>query len=160
MAQTPQIKRLRTLYAMMAGIPDFGLNMGAWRSTKIGGDGWSRSNHVTDADLLALAENQAHTCGTSACMLGWAAAYPPFKALGLKYEDTDVCFRGAREYRAGANFFGLSFNDAMDLFYPVSSSGYTQKQVAMRRIRRLLLKFGAISQDRNREIALEDGGAE
>lgn len=64
-------------------------------------------------------------CGTSACAMGLAATIPEFKRAGLHLEGgwcPDVCYKDSGDgFEAAEKFFGLSMDDAAELFSP---SGY------------------------------------
>lgn len=60
------------------------------------------------------------SCGTTACALGWAAAMPEFRRLGLhfsKYGD-GVILGDLSDFAAGAEIFGLTNNETDFLFSP------------------------------------------
>jgi len=57
-------------------------------------------------------------CGSSACALGSAMQYPPFKKLGLKKKDGVPYYQGVVEYRAGAAFFNVPLDVSFCLFFP------------------------------------------
>lgn len=53
------------------------------------------------------------SCGTTACALGWAAAIPSFRRLGLRLTDPDPYgWRTVQDIRSGARHF----NAAIDVF--------------------------------------------
>jgi hypothetical protein len=86
-------------------------------------------------------------CGTQACALGWAALDPGFQKEGLRAEWSDTP-EGGRLYliisdtygrieeRAGAAFFGLSMQEAYDLFL---GTRQTRGEV-IKHLRRLAIK--------------------
>jgi len=90
----------------------------------------------------------ARSCGTIACVLGWACKHPPFVAEGLHlFEDEGAytpCFGNFINYEAGGEFFRLSYPDAEFLFGPRSwgdatgRADITDKQLALQRIDELL----------------------
>lgn len=66
-------------------------------------------------------------CKYAACALGSAAAYPPFRKLGLSLVDTeagntqlDVGYNGYTGFLAAARLFGISYQNAEFLFSPCS----------------------------------------
>jgi hypothetical protein len=82
-------------------------------------------------------EKEANFCGTAACALGHAAMDKGFRRAGLKmvwdttnYDDNgfyygegmpqayqaNIYFNDAEGQNAGAAFFGLSYNEAYDVF--------------------------------------------
>lgn len=63
------------------------------------------------------------SCLTSACALGSAGLYPPFRRAGLqttvdKWDGVSVIFEHAEGFCAGQNFFGLSRTESNWLFNP------------------------------------------
>lgn len=161
------IERLRTLYAMLDGIPDSRVHLRTWNRAE-------GSENVGSEDAM-------HSCGSVACILGWAAIYPPFVEQGLTMGNTPsggaapAC-GAALGFDAGAEFFGLNPAQSRalfaggthnDLFFGRYSLGaapipetwprLTQKQIALRRIRSLLFKVGAITAERNAELAAHEG---
>lgn len=99
------IERIRTLYAVMAGIPAEKVNLGTWRSSM-------QTNELLES------------CGTTGCAVGWACAYPPFQAQGLDYwygpRLVSKLASGSEErigqWPAVVNFFDVSLRDAYALF--------------------------------------------
>ena len=68
------------------------------------------------------------SCGTTACAFGWATTIPSFRKAGLHlqsgYDYTDVIFKGRRGFWAASEFFGLSEEEAENLFSPEGSAYY------------------------------------
>lgn len=180
------IERLRTLYGVLAGIPDKVIYLDAY--CLIDGFEVKSSGRVTMEDIV-------HTCGSTACALGWAAVYPPFVEAGLHLDkeaypvldgSTHSEFDTLLGSEAGALFFGMSNEDAAAVFGPrdcrsefieglalvpdsdpdFASDGdfdvlhpkYSQKRIALHRIRLYLLKVGAITKQRSAELALIEEG--
>jgi hypothetical protein len=148
------VERLRTLYSMMAGIPSEAIDMDDWRRTETGP--WRRAGDscLTDDKLLK-------GCGTAACALGYAAAYPEFKAQGLHYDlggyRPAPVFNGRGGFDAGVAFFGLNREESWELFKKVqSTSGKSHKQVFLQRLRALLLAKKIITPARNFELVVEE----
>lgn len=144
-AATPEgNERLRTLYAVMGGVPDEKVDMTNWR----GGLGTWLDHGLLDTD-----------CGTNACAVGWACAYPEFKAQGLRYDGTPEFKKsdGTTFYywTAVENFFGLSEAEAHRLFNNFDT-GSNAKRGVMHRIRELLLERGVITAERSAELELEE----
>jgi hypothetical protein len=169
-AQSPKIEkdmtsfeRLRTLYAVLDGIPDRKLKLNSWRNYR--GEAWG-----TRADEVLF-----HACHTAACAVGWACAYPPFKEQGLSF------LRGLPFYReevyshegwdAVEEFFSLTSDEATDIFHPFYSNtslplrdgeysgprALTDKEMVMRRILKFLHLKGAITSERLQEKLKEKG---
>jgi hypothetical protein len=136
------VAKLRTLYAMMAGIPTNKVYLNHWKMN---------GNHTK----LVNSEALVHSCGTVGCILGFASAYPPFKAQGLTERVDGVpVYRGYYGYEAGAKFFGIGPYDAHALFG--TTGHFNHKQVALQRIREFLLQHGAITLERSNELAAEE----
>jgi hypothetical protein len=153
------VERLGTLYAMLGGIPDIQVDLYDWR-------------------FGSFNIKKPNSCGTVACALGWACAYPPFNAQGLYWHARAECpaltvkhicdFSG---WPAVANFFGMSRHVAETLFVSQASPLYedshqcvrgesdvkTDRLRVMRRIRRALMINGSITAERNAELASEEG---
>lgn len=99
--------------ALETRIPAKKFDLATWRD-----DSRAASNGTTDNDLL-------HTCGTTACAVGWACALPEFQKEGLRYGTAGPTLEGlvtepGKEWRdswtAVETFFGLSEDDAAWLF--------------------------------------------
>lgn len=158
---TPELRdhRLRTLYQMMSGIPESVIYMNCWRDA--GRDSAVPAvPKLTDRALLRRTVKDPE-CGTTACALGWACAYPEFKAAGLKF-STHLgypVFKGGGQYRyyheAGAAFFGLTQKQSVDLFGVEYNSTKSHKKVFLRRLRSLMLDFNMITKQRCRELEKE-----
>jgi hypothetical protein len=65
-----------------------------------------------------LFEGAEYSCGTAACVLGWAGMMKMFKDRGLRLDGGDVRFNGLWDTAAGQKFFGLSYAMAKFLFSP------------------------------------------
>ncbi|MCY1206591.1 hypothetical protein D3C71_1823280 [compost metagenome] len=133
---TPEgVERLRTLYSVMAGVPTEKVYMSCWRTSSAGDD-----RLIGD-------------CGTSACAIGWACAYPEFQEQGLGY-DTHAgvpSFQGNLNWHAVMSFFGVSESTADHLFQ-TDEQGLVAKRGVLRRIRKLLLENGVITEERSGEL--------
>lgn len=151
--QQVHIERLRDLYAIMAGIPDDVVDLDTWRQCNYD-------------------DERLKSCGTTACAVGWACAYPGFQAEGLFYDGCGPRFAVLESWSAVEAFFGLSAEEAEDLFYNHNLSNtleldyngpdgtyypVTDRQRVLMRIRRFLMKKGVITAERNAELALQDG---
>jgi hypothetical protein len=159
------VENLRTLYAVMVGIPGRAVDLDTWRGTY---------NNASDERLLK-------DCGTAACAVGWACAYPEFKAQGLGFDTTHgepymKAYPGKQRlvsWTAVREFFWLTNTDAHAIFTRghgghdfMSPNGIRYKEgeapkdhrlLVLRRIRRLLLRDGVITPKRNAELALQEG---
>lgn len=143
-------ERMLSLYNFMAALPSKVIDMDAWRQTAKG----VYNKDIGNKELRAAIENPS--CGTQACALGWACAIPEFKKAGLKYGQHDLGYFGPKfgdlaDFDAGAAFFGLTDDQAGDLFnsadFDEEDGGMTHKQVFLNRARKLLVEAGAISKD-------------
>jgi hypothetical protein len=160
---TPGIERLRTLYAVLHGIPGDRLDLNTWRESLDG------SSCVSDDQLL-----KPKSCGTMACAVGWACAYPEFQEQGLSYFAAEGCpaYGGVQSWEAVCYFFDLAENETEYLFHPneysppwiklnewdgleisTRSCNESDRQAALRRIRTYLVHQGAITQARSDELA-------
>lgn len=161
MLKPEHVERLRTLYSILPGIPEASFDITTW------GRG-----------LFEESE-----CGTAACALGWAAVHPEFNACGLEL-DRDACgtapkHAGFLGYSAGEKFFGITIQESEFLFsycggwHPYkmgsryiacTSLPFRERPIeVMSRIREVLLHHGAITLERNDELAgqeriLREGG--
>jgi hypothetical protein len=156
------IERLRTLYAVIFGIPARRVNLSSWR------DGATRSE-TSDASMVE------HACGSTGCAVGWACAYPPFIKQGLTWEDNAPALDDATgrldSWDAVNSFFGLSGAQSDYLFMPNRHRhperlddrdsafvcyGHNHKRLVLARIRYHLLHIGAITRDRYLELASQE----
>lgn len=142
------VERLRTLYAIIAGIPDERVDLENWRN------------------------KNEFDCGTIACAVGWACSYPEFNKQGLTVAADHISpiFKTATQeyygWYAAENFFGLSASESRALFLksPVQyyldaispgfaeDAGMSDKRKVLRRIRYLLLNRGHITKRRSNEL--------
>lgn len=159
------IERLRTLYSMMAGIPARVVYMSFWRSEH------ARAGYATNRmgdkklfeqsvqQLVHDVNNENHLCNTAACAIGWATAYPEFKEAGFHMDETGhPTFGNYNNWEAIGNFFGISENEASQLFAPTSwrennqIPSKNQKDIFLMRLRILLVSQGIITEQRNEEL--------
>lgn len=164
--QAEGIERLKTLYSVLAGIPDGRLNLNSWMKGKT----------RYDAGPLDVTK-EIQDCGTLFCSLGWAAVYPPFMELGLHLEKSQsgvvLPYFGNHHsnFSAASAFFGISFDDAKSLFMPVNEypekpeiteelgAWPNHKRLALARLRHYLMKRNAITVERANELKeLEENG--
>jgi hypothetical protein len=106
-------RRLLKLADILEKLPDDNFDMGQW--------GEHEGRHKPKQD---------NYCGTVACVLGWASLDPGLRRQGLKglwthsryYDNTissslSVEFDGLRDADAGKEFFGLSDEEKIQLFF-------------------------------------------
>lgn len=160
------IERIRTLYAVLAGIPKEYTDLHTWAAVPL-------------QELAPTANTIVHNCGSTACALGWAALYPEFQEQGL-YPENDVgrtpAFGAALGFNAAQGFFCLSSAEACVLFgtryaaytdSPMKAACYeglpdmgskefdalSDKRIALHRLRRWLELTDAITPERSAELA-------
>lgn len=154
------VERLRELYAMLIGLPTGQFDLNVWRRSVVKtGVSLLSTTKVTDRQLL---ENE---CGAVACAIGWACAYPPFKAEGLRFKIGRnlglPSFKKGRSFQSSfrgvEKFFGLSSDEALWLFAPESyyRLDRTAKHVCAR-VLELLAQHRAITQERRAELIVKD----
>lgn len=164
------IERLRELYALMQGIPDNRVNLFSWRT-------YGTSDH----------EMLSHSCGALACAVGWACIYPPFMEQGLSWKGAPNLLGKGAGWRAVSGFFQIHEYVAEVLFQAREASldfhregmygenviqvrwavrgdprieahkHTSDKAIVLRRIRRYLMYLGAITSERNAELAKQEG---
>lgn len=156
-------ENLRTLYAVMRGVPDEAVDLRHWR----------RNGTHTNEQLLANVGPNALGCGTAACAVGWACAYPEFNKQGLTYVDRmpTLRLRGQQHnnWEAVFRFFGVNQNEAFFLFlnnnedvkytpdlYEEDNASESARTRVLRRIRAYLLDKGVITHQRYMELAAEE----
>lgn len=111
-----RLSRLEKLKYMMQHhdelFPKVAFTIDSWRQ--------ERNSHFS-CSLTRSQEKKAKKCGTAACALGSAAAYTPFRRMGLKLNKKAVpSFKRQTGLKAGAALFGISVEDAEFLFMPNS----------------------------------------
>lgn len=125
------IDRLEKLYAFLGTVKPEKFNLCEWA---VAGD-----NNKADVNA----------CGTTACAMGWAGSMPEFRKRGLKLiwdkdENTGyvelVKQNGRKRYGegAGAEFFGLTDDEATHLFIPWTKY---EENMTLSQYRRRLRKF-------------------
>lgn len=162
--QKNHIERLRTLYSVIAGIPSKVIEMDRWR---VGPHQENSDKKFIRSAVKTITKNEKsnpYDCGTSACALGWACAYPEFKAQGLKFKNGSPSFREASVdswgwqdgFEVGSKFFGISHTEASHLFVPVSNNDVDHKKVFLNRLRSLLVKKNIITKERAKELKAQE----
>jgi len=147
---------LHTAIAMTA---DERINLASFRSPSL----FHINNGISNLDVDVHFVEGTDT----ACMGGIAATIPMFNAEGLTYNTATKCvvFEDEEHYLmnfdALAKFFNIDVEAAKDLFCPGPASRvdetveyamqgekdkWSDKRIALRRIRRLMLKTGVISE--------------
>lgn len=161
------IERLRMLYAMLRGLPEEKVDLKNWREKKTGKGSFA---YCDDEELV-----DADSCGTAGCAVGWACAYPPFKAMGLKMHSAPT-YDGSPGWAAVTHFFGIEYRYAEFLFLKPEEAahdlfsgemrhafrrrdGESDLALVLRRVRYYLVEAGAITQKRSDELAAEEGAA-
>lgn len=167
------IERLRTLYAIMCGVPE----------KLVGLDHWRAGDHRWCLDREFLKYSRRAGCGTAACAVGWAAAHPAFRRSGLTADGGIPLLKDssgsviAQHWRAVEMFFDLTPCEAQYLFSNVNSrhpttwelpdlqdesqgrfTGPNDKRKVLARIRFHLLRVGAITPSRFGELAVQEAG--
>lgn len=90
-----------------------------------------------------------YDCGTTACALGSCGLNPWFKERGLKsYQNGPgtpgyVKYKGNRGFSAATAFFGISREEALNIFHPQSygSVGRVRPSVVRDRVDELIEKY-------------------
>jgi hypothetical protein len=101
-------RRLRLLAKFLETVPPSRFDMGEWT-----GSGWKGAQDLS--------------CGTSACMMGWAATVPEFQRVGFglvegTFSNIGIPTLVARDghrwrgFRAAEVLFGLDEDEARELF--------------------------------------------
>ena len=142
------VERLQEFVRLLRNLPEKlpeldSFNLGSWyRNSRT--DPYYEGCNLANLDrTVPLKEG---FCGTSACALGTAALYGPFKEMGLGItHNNDVIFEDLAagvsvvNYRAGIRFFGITHDQADWLFYPGSyeTTKITPEMVA-RRVKMIL----------------------
>lgn len=104
--------------------------------------------NVDESTVVIPLVEDAVSCGTAACAVGYAMLLPEFQEQGLTMQYNAPYFMGLRKWSAVEEFFGLYEFNAFHLFHPDEyrdEGGYsynpTPAQVAQR-IRDFVAKGG------------------
>jgi len=108
-------ERLIKLAEFLERVPDSKtFDLGTWFTAEHGPvcflDKDALKGNVTREDM--------HTCGTTACAMGWAVTIPEFREAGLQNQWGMPMFHGRHGYDAAALFFGITYEQSMHLFDP------------------------------------------
>jgi len=152
MNKAVRTRRLKTLYQVMGGIPNSVINMDNWRNDQFCGN-------PSDETLIDAAKTDPG-CGTTACALGWACAYPTFKRAGLRWGKYGLApqYKDKTDFEAGAAFFGITEGEAEALFSPTYAnySSVSHKKVFLGRLRELMVDLEIITATRSIELSREE----
>lgn len=137
MKTSPDFELLKDAYAIIDGIPETAIALGALRTAR--GETLDR--------------------GTICSPAGWLAQHPKFMELGLSLSDdgTRLCFKDVLTERGGdapimAQIFGLQQAETEHLFSNRSTyslgddSGLSDKRLWLREVRELLMRNGQIEE--------------
>ena len=104
------LQRLHRLVEILVKVRDEArpLNMDYW----VGSEETPDDIHIPSLDV------PVHECGTASCALGWAARDPDFNKQGLHFFDLSTRYDDCVGYNAGREFFGLTWDEAYELFDP------------------------------------------
>lgn len=107
-------------------------------------DTWFDKNSHNSWAAVSFNDNR---CGTSACACGLAAMDPEFQKQGLKLVPYDgggqklnLHYRGATDMCAASLFFGVSMDNAYNLFAPGAYECEATPNDVARRIRILMME--------------------
>ena len=129
------IRRLKSLRAFLDTVPKERFNLGAWAETP-----GTPNTSDYDAELnfnktfASPQKLKTAACGTTACVLGWAAVKPSFRKAGLKFHRVCTClgttsavvqYEGNDGFHAGKSFFKI---DAIAAEYLFSPEQYGEKR--------------------------------
>lgn len=133
MNNVTRLKRLKVLRHMLKNHDKI------FKTVKFRMNTWNRALEEDRFNIKAI-ENGS--CKTSACALGSAALYPPFKKLGLRFEPGEIapCYKGHTWEEAGARFFGIKSYESAYLF--TDNLRLTRVQV-IKRVDSLIKKYKA-----------------
>ena len=121
-------ERLQALATLLRSVPTEHFNLGSWRYEDGGGE------TATDEQILN------HSCGTTACAIGWACAMPEFKKQGLEWGWANPLYTEENGdqtagWKAVETFFDITPTEAQKMFSDVYYTSYeviTPTQVADR----------------------------
>lgn len=136
------IDRLEKLYAFLGTIKPKKFKFGSWAESPTG-------------------QTDVNVCGSTACALGWAASMPEFRKRGLKLQweiygwdhnmesEATVVMKNKAGFKiygddAGAEFFGLTAEEAEYLFIPKGlgwTEGMGPENMSLAQYRRGLRRF-------------------
>lgn len=111
---------------------------------------------------LRLWKGTEESCGTAACALGSACLYQPFVEAGLGLhdhipitqaaykevtQDAQPIFQGKWEFEAGADFFGITSRESVNLFAPTEyTAEYGKARICpgavAKRVDQLIKQYG------------------
>lgn len=136
----PNLRRLKSLRAFLDTVPKENFNIIPWAGvslTPVLQDklentlGVIRHQNILeesfDKAFASPSKLKASGCGTTACVLGWAAVKPSFRKAGLGFADIEeikdkvigtVVYKGYKGTVAGEAFFGIDGITADYLFMP------------------------------------------
>jgi hypothetical protein len=110
----------------------------------------TKYSNLSPDDVLKL-EKPEMSCGFAACAMGLATMIPEFQAAGLRLVPCETWLRGTTMmlsygertgYQAAGDFFGISTDEAMELFSPQyynERTGAVGERAVARRIDALLI---------------------
>lgn len=118
-----KIERLQRLKRLLLAEKVWNFNMRSWFDAQPG----MHFNWTPRDGTSYWADVEPHNfCGTAACALGTAALDPQFQDEGLRLvaklnaqgelDGIQPSYRGRVAFAAAQEFFGLSYNQAQDLF--------------------------------------------
>lgn len=92
-----------------------------------------------DPRLTEFDINHWH-CGSTACVLGWAACHKPFMDMGMRVQDGFVRLGSYYGFQAAEELFDIPYTVAEDLFDPESYSYHDEKnpQAVIDKLNKLL----------------------
>jgi hypothetical protein len=137
------IELFKDAIAIISGIPDKHVRLDSWQD---------RTGRKGPLKPLRIIENSDEIkCNTLACAAGWLSLHPAMQALGLhpdRESGGEPVFGFHDGYYALADFFGITRNEAIELFGardPLDASMYgedlTDKELWLRRAHFLLAKY-------------------
>jgi hypothetical protein len=92
-------------------------------------------------DEIRTAE-QAVSCRSIGCAMGWLGLHPEMQAEGLQTTETGLTFKGVqRPYSvAGEHLFGMNYYEARDLF-GITHDGDASKKIFRQRVRKFFKRY-------------------
>ena len=159
----PNIKRLQKLYDFMLTVPSERFNLRTWGTLDLNTKGSVSSDYVQYDDKVTSNMLKKFKCGTTACLLGWAASMPEFNKQGLtlrsdgldglncygkgeieltvvyKYDKTNNSDESLYSFTAARKFFGLNKDTCCYLFNPETyNKKYRSKYYVLRRLKSVI----------------------